>query len=427
MLYDNIMARRCVQRQPQSVLVGTLTVLVGTVTLQRIITPNAVGQPFHRDGAILAIYVLLGLLTSSYGMLGPLLPWLRPALGLSFEQAAYHTVAMAIGVTGMGILVPLAAVRVGRKGSLGLGLTTMALGLAILCLAPDLRISLTGSLIVGMTLPLGISVSSAVMAERSGPHIGIAMAEANTIAYIGFLMAPGIVNLAEATVGWRWSFVIPALIYALYGLAIRNLPLGAVQMHAATGGTGRLSSAYWCHWAMLSLGVAAELSMAVWAPSYLETAARLPRETALWSSMIFPLGMFAGRAAVSLMLRRMRADALVLPSMLLGAVGVLIFVLAQEFWLAAAGMLVAGLGMAGLYPFGITLVMLAAGEARDRGAARAALASGAATLTAPVLIGAVADKAGMRAAFGLIPLFLLLAGIAHLMGKRLDSQLKARS
>ena len=407
------MARRCDRRQPESVLLGG-------VTLPRITAPNALGQPFHRDGAILAIYVLLGLLTSSYGMLGPLLPWLRPALDLSFEQAAYHSVAMAIGVTGMGFLVPSLAVRAGRKGCIGLGLSTMALGLALLCLAPSLTFSLAGSLIIGVALPLGISVSSAVMAERSGPHIGIAMAEANTIAYIGFLLAPGLVNLAAATGGWRWSFVIPALVYAAYGLAIRNVPLGVVSMQRGATGSGRLSSAYWCHWAMLSLGVAAELSMAVWGPSYLETAAQLPRETALWSSMIFPLGMFAGRAAVSLMLRRMPADALVLPSMLLGALGVLAFVLAQGFWLAAAGMFVAGLGMAGLYPFGITLVMLAAGEARDRGAARAALASGAATLIAPVLIGAVADRAGMRAAFGLIPVFLLLAGIAHLLGKRLD-------
>lgn len=390
------------------------------MTPPRIASPETPPAPFHRDGAILAIYVLLGLLTSSYGMLGPLLPWLREALHLSFEQAAYHSVAMAVGVTGIGFFVPLLAVRLGRKGCLALALGAMALGLATICRAPDLTVSLAGSLIVGMALPLGISVAPAVMTERSGPHVGIAMAEANTIAYIGFLLAPGIVNLAERFGGWRWSFVLPALAYAAYGLAIRNLPLGDVRMHSGAGGSERLSAAFWCHWAMLSLGVAAELSMAVWGPSYLETAARLPRDMALWSSMIFPMGMFVGRAAVSLMLRRMRAEALVLPSMLLGALGVLAFVTAQGFWLAAGGMFLAGLGMAGLYPFGITLAMLAAGEARDRGAARAALASGAATLIAPVMIGAVADRLGMRAAFGLIPVFLLLAAIAYLAGRRLE-------
>lgn len=353
-------------------------------------------------------------------MIGPLLPWLREALHLSFEQAAYHSVAMAAGVTGMGFLMPHLAVHFGRKGCVLLALCAMALGLATICFAPDLRVSLTGSLIVGIALPLGVSVAPAVLTERSGARVGIAMAEANTIAYIGFLMAPAVVNMAERLGGWRWSFVAPALVYAAYGLAIRKLPLGEVRMTGAAGASSRLPAAFWCHWAMLSLCVAAEMSMAVWGPSYLETAAQLPREMALWSSMIFPMGMFVGRAAVSLMLRRMQAAALVLPSMLLGALGVLAFVTAHGFGLAACGMFLAGLGMAGLYPFGITLAMLAAGAAHDRGAARAALASGVATLIAPVLIGYVADRAGMRAAFGLVPLFLLLAALAHLLGRRLE-------
>lgn len=375
--------------------------------------------PFRRDAATLACYVLLALLTSSFGMLGPLIPWLRDALSLSYQQAAYHTAAMAIGVVVTGMIVPSVAARLGRRGCLAYSFCALSGALALIGSAGSLPVSLFGGFVLGSALPFTVTVASAVMAERHGARTGIAMAEANAIAYIGFLLAPVIVSVAASTAGWRWSFLPPALMYIAFWLTIRHIDFGVVRLKMEGTGHVRLPAAFWCHWLMLGLSISAELSMVVWGPSYLETVLGLKREMALWASMIFPAGMLVGRLLVAMLLRRYRSEQLVLVAMFAGALGVMLFVLADGLAVAVVGLFVAGFGMAGLYPFGITLAMQSAGAAPDRAAARASLASGFATLMAPLLIGVLADKAGLHAAFSLVPMFLVLATGAHFVGRRM--------
>jgi fucose permease len=381
------------------------------------IDPNA--RPgFHRDTATWACYALLALLTSCYGMIGPLLPWLREALDLTYQQGAYHSVAMAVGVTGMGLMVPNFAPALGRRGCVAVCLSMMAAGLSLLCLAPALAVSLAASVIIGAALPFAVMVAPAVLTERHGIHTGIAMAEANAIAYLGFLFAPAMVSLAAAAGNWRWSFVLPAAFYALYWGLMRRFDFGAVRLKSADGVAAALPAAFWWHWLMLIFSISAELCMVVWGPSYLETVLGLPRAQALWAAMIFPLGMLLGRIMVSAALRRFRSEELALAAMLAGALGAMLFVGSGTLWVAAAGLFLSGVGMAGLYPFGITLAMQAAGPVMDRAAARASLASGLAILLAPFVIGTIADRAGMQAAFVLVPALLAVAGAAHLAGRR---------
>lgn len=361
---------------------------------------------------------MLALLTSCYGMLGPLLPSLREALSLTYQQGAYHSVAMAIGATSMGLLVPVLAPALGRKGCVGVSLLLMTGGLTMVCLAPSLGVSLGASVLMGAALPFTVTVAPAVLTERHGARTGIAMAEANTIAYLGFLFAPAMVSLAAAAGSWRWSFVLPVLFYATYWALLRNMDLGALRLKAAKGQAQALPPAFWWYWLMLIFSISAELCLVVWGPSYLESVLGLPRSYALAASMIFPMGMLIGRMGVSVALRRYGSEELALAAMLCGALGAMVFVSAGSLWLSGVGLFIAGLGMAGLYPFGITLAMQAAGPAMDRAAARSSLASGLAILFAPFIIGAIADARGMQAAFVLVPVFLAMAAGAHLAGRR---------
>lgn len=382
------------------------------------IAPSAAMPGFHRDPTTLACYAFLALLTSSYGMIGPLMPSLRTALDLSYQQGAYHTSAMSFGTVATGLLGPAIRRRIGRRGCVMLTLGLMTVGTILLCAAQHLVMSLTAGLLFGAAIALAVLVCPAVLAERHGALVGIANAEANFIAYLGIFLVPGIVSLAMGLVGWRWSFLLPVAAYGLFWLAIRRIDFGTAVEAGALAAGRRLPLAYWCYWAFLGFSVACEFSMVVWGPSYLENVAGLRRDQALLASMIFPAGMLSGRLAGAFLMRRIPAARQVLPTVALGALGVWLFLSSSQPMVAMAGLFVAGVGMANFYPLGITLALLAAGPARDAAAARASLASGVASLAAPLVIGWVADRAGLAAGFNTIFAFFLGIALAALAGGR---------
>lgn len=351
-------------------------------------------------------------------MLGPLIPWLREALHISYAQAAYHSVAMSAGVAGTALMVQSIANAIGRKGCVALALACVCTGTALVCSAPVIQISLLGCVITGAAAPLMITVAPAIMTERHAANTGIAMAEANAVAYAGFLFAPAFVSLAAQAGSWRWSFVPSLMLASLFWLAVRNMDLGVFRLKSSQGEYRPLPRAYWAHWLMLMLSICAELALITFGPSYLETVLHLPRGEALWASMVFPAGMALGRLTVAALLRRVRTEQLVLSSIMIAMVGTVLVVLSSNVATAYAGLFIASLGIAGLYPFGITLAMQAARGALDQAAARASLASGLATLTGPLLVGLIADQRGLSAAFGIVPMFLGLAALAHLYGRR---------
>jgi fucose permease len=73
----------------------------------------------------------------------------------------------------------------------------------------------------------------------------------------------------------------------------------------------------------------------------------------------------------------------------------------------AGGLFVTGLGVASLYPLILSLAIGAAGEHTVQAGARATLASGAAILSLPLVLGRLADTAGIRQAYGVVAFLLL--------------------
>lgn len=386
-------------------------------------TPSDSSLRFVRGPATLSVYVLLALLTSGYGMLGPLMPFLRADLDLSFTQGSYHSVAMSLGTTLTGLLGRTLQRALGRQGAVLATMLAMAGGLMLICVARHVGVSMAGAALLGASIALAVGVAPAVMAERHGAQMAIAMAEANLIAYLGIFLVPGVVSLTNQAVGWRWSFVLPVLVYALFWALTRRIDYGIVREPVAGRTDARLPLAYWLHWLFLGFGVAAEFCLVLWGASYLESVTQMPRDLALWSSMVFPAGIILGRTSGIFLLRRFTAAEMVLPALLLAGLGLLLFLSARAPMTGIAGLLLTGIGVAHFYPLGITLAMTAAGPATDAAAARASMASGLASLFAPLVVGAIADRSGMGVAFSIIPLFLILAGIAHVAGRRASLRL----
>ncbi len=186
---------------------------------------------------------------------------------------------------------------------------------------------------------------------------------------------------------------------------------------APAGGEAPLPRRYWALWMLLLLTVATEFCMTVWGPSYLEAVRGLSREQAALAAAVFPLGMVAGRIAGTLLLRRYAEERFVLPSIALAFCGFLLFWQAPAAVASLAGLAIAGLGVANLYPCGIALALAAAGPATTTAAARASLGSGFAILAAPLALGGLADAFGLALAYAVVPLLLAAAVAAFALSR----------
>jgi fucose permease len=100
-------------------------------------------------------------------------------------------------------------------------------------------------------------------------------------------------------------------------------------------------------------------------------------------------------------------------SLVVTAAGFLLFWLAGAPVPAVAGLLVCGLGVANLYPLSLALTLAAAPGHGDAANARVQLLGGVLVVTAPYLLGSLADHLGLTAAFTVEP--VLVAGSAVLL------------
>ena len=81
-----------------------------------------------------------------------------------------------------------------------------------------------------------------------------------------------------------------------------------------------------------------------------------------------------------------------------------------------------GLGVAPLYPLTIGFAIGAAGAAADAASARFMMAVGMAVISAPVLLGAVADEVGLRSAQLVLPALLAAAFISFVPARAMHAK-----
>jgi fucose permease len=94
------------------------------------------------------------------------------------------------------------------------------------------------------------------------------------------------------------------------------------------------------------------------------------------------------------------------------------------FWLPRwpalnlAGLFVAGLGVASLFPFTISVALSLAPQQANTASARVSLGVGVAIFSAPLLLGWAADRLGLPTAFGLVAGLIVAAFGVTLLARR---------
>ena len=156
-----------------------------------------------------------------------------------------------------------------------------------------------------------------------------------------------------------------------------------------------------------------------WTADYMQLEMGLPRANAAQTVSLFLGGMIVGRFGSSRVLRRVPARWVVIASLLLGMLGFGLFWSATNAPVGMAALALTGVGVAGLYPLLLSMAIEAANGDEARAGARATLASGAAILALPLLLGRLADLAGLKAAFAVVAvlfvaLFLMMLAVRRI-------------
>ena len=175
--------------------------------------------PFRRDRVTWGSYVMLALLTLQVTLIGPIMPFLRAEMGLSYAEGALHTSVFAIGMMVSGFICGPVERRLGRKAAVSLSALSLAAGFSCIVLAPAASVSIIAAGFMGLVGSMVVVYVPLIQSDIHGERRSQAFVESNLFSYLGALAAPLLVWMASSTIGWRGVGLVGWLIVLEIGRA----------------------------------------------------------------------------------------------------------------------------------------------------------------------------------------------------------------
>ena len=369
-------------------------------------------QPFVRDRLTWLAYAMLAYIGFSQSILGPLMPFLRSELQLNFTLGGFLPATLATGLILSGLISDRLARLWSRRALFWLGALGLAAGVLLLAWSHRFESALIAVLGMGICSSLTQVMIQAILSDRHAERRAIALTEANVAASLSTTITPLVIGSLQSTgLGWRTVPVFVVLFLSLLGIifyrqAIPERP--AVQTQSAQE-KGRLPILFWLYWIVLFFLVAVEMSVVVWATDFLDSVAGLSRTDAVLGYSAFPAAMLVGRIAGSRLTRRSSSLALLLVALGVTLVGFPLFWLARLPALNILGLFLTGLGIANQYPLTLSIAIGLAPDLSNQASARVSMGVGTALLTAPLLLGWLADRLSLQSAYGLVVVLMIIA------------------
>jgi fucose permease len=369
-----------------------------------------VAQTFQRDRLTWLAYLLLAYYGYFLNILGPITPFLKEELNLSYTVSSLHFTAFAVGILLIGLTGHLLIRRWGRWHALWIGAFGISLGAFVLVAGRSALITIGAAFGMGLIGSLILVIVPSLLSEQHKEQRAVAISEANTISSLVCTAAPLMVGwFAPLPGGWRLALGLAALTPIVLRLGFgRSIHLPATSSEETSTSIKRpLPASYWVYWAAIVLAVSVEFCMISWSADYLENSLGLPKADAAQAVSLFLGGMILGRWAGSRLVHRFVTHGVIIASIIVAAVGFLMFWGAANVTLCLAGLFVTGLGVASLYPLILSLAIGTAPDNSVQASARATLASGTAILALPLVLGRLADGVGIRPAYGVVVVLLI--------------------
>lgn len=367
-------------------------------------------QTFNRNRLTWLAYLQLAFYGYFLNILGPITPFLKEELGLSYTVSSLHFTAFAVGILLVGLGGHLLIQHVGRWLSLWIGAVGMSLSACLLLAGKTPTITIGASFLMGLIGSLILVIVPSILSDQHGELRAVALSEANVVASLVSTAAPLMVGwFAHFAGGWRWALGVAAFtpIPMRLGLGRVNALQAAPTQQDLTRGKQPLPILFWIYWVAIVLAVAAEFCMISWSADYLENGLGMLKVDAAQAVSLFLAAMIVGRLAGSRLVQHFSTHKVVIGSILVASLGFLVYWNTRSIVLGLGGLFVTGLGVASLYPLILSFAIGAAKGQTVQASARATLASGTAILTLPLVLGRLADAIGIRQAYGVVAVLLI--------------------
>lgn len=368
-------------------------------------------------------YWMLGYFAYLEAVLGPVMPFLRGDLHLSYAVASLHFSAFALGAVATGTLGDRVVLRFGRRRAFWGGGAGMALGAALIAVSPVAVGTVSGALLMGSLGGLLLLCIQSSLADRHGESRGVALTEANVMASIFAILASVVVGIFASTgAGWRFALLLPLLVPVLSGTIGTGVSFGSVRRAAnESPRPTHIPGRFWAIAGVIFLETGVEWCVAYWGASFLVASGHLAKAAAASAMGAFFLAMVIGRLLGSMLMRRMRGAQVLILSLSLAVLAFLLFWLGAGMATHVVGLFLVGLGVANVYPVSLTLATESTPDHADWASARVGVAGGSAVLLAPLVLGAIADHASITRAFSIaLPVLLVALALSLAASRRSD-------
>lgn len=367
---------------------------------------------FRRDGATWLIYLVWAALGFAVNGLGSVLLPLKQQLGLTTVQTSLYSAFFAIGLVLTGLFGHRLVDLVGRRRLLLIVLGVSGAGAVVMTVGTVVT-TFVGAAGVGLGAALMIQVLPVEMVELQPGHAPRALSEANSLSSIAGIIAPfGVAWALSAGLGWGVGYSIPLAAAAglsMIGLLIaRHRRSSQVEAPAAeVPPAAKPIESPWRPWIEMVGSVAVEFCFVLWSATAVASWHRVDTSVATLIAGCFLVGMGVGRFAGAPLAGRFGVRNTTLGCLVLALLGSLAFWFAGNQWIAAAALLLGGLGVSLLYPLTLSRMLAADPQHSDRATSRSALASGIAILSVPPLLAGLADQVGLHWAFLVAPVIVV--------------------
>jgi len=367
-------------------------------------------QKFNRTRFTWLAYLLLAFYGYFLNVFGPITPYLKDELGLTYTISSLHFTAFAAGILIVGFLGHILIEKVGRRRSLWIGAFGISLSAFLLVAGTTPVVTIGASMLMGSVGSLILAVVPSALSDQYGEQRAIALSEANVVSSFFSSIAPLLVGWFVFAAGsWRLALAIVALapILMLWGFRKTTPPPSRLVKDDAPLASKSLPALFWVLWMAIVLAVSVEFCMIYWSADYLEVGLGMQKVDAAQAVSLFLAAMIVGRWGGSRLVQRFADQKIVLAAILAAGVGFIIFWKAETILAGLTGLFITGLGVASLYPLILSMAIGASNGNSVQASARATLASGTAILLLPLILGRLADTFGIHQAYAIVALLLL--------------------
>jgi fucose permease len=158
--------------------------------------------------------------------------------------------------------------------------------------------------------------------------------------------------------------------------------------------------------------VGLEFSLSFWLASYLNDDVGLAREAAVAAVSGLYASSLAGRLIASRLARRASPQRLLAVALGTALVGLPILLIATDAPVAVLGIALAGIGIGAMFPLTSALHVQASTLSADGALGQVLAVAAPGQLAGPLIAGAIAQAAGLRAGLLVLPALTVIAAIA---------------